>query len=369
MSSPLSALEKLAWLRLIRTENVGNITFAALLRQFGSASAALEAIPTLAARGGRTKVLNVPSKASAEKELERCAKAGVAVIASVEPTYPPLLHHIDDAPPLLFALGNVKTLQQRSVALVGSRNASGNGQRFAKTIALDLGKKGFAVVSGLARGIDTAAHEGSLTTGTIAVVAGGVDHIYPPENKALYEKIISHGCIVSENPLGSVPQARHFPRRNRIISGIAEALVVVEATLKSGSLITARLAAEQGREVFAVPGSPLDPRCTGTNKLLKDGATLLESAADVLAVLQQHPSLLKESPTPPPTGTVPHFSETELNAAREAIVNLLTTTPFAIDFLIRMANLSPSLCHAVLLELELAGRVERVTGNTVVRVY
>jgi DNA processing protein len=369
MPSSLSALEKLAWLRLIRTENVGNITFAALLRQFGSASAALEAIPTLAARGGRAKPLKVPSKASAEKELETCISAGVAVIASIEAAYPPLLRHIDDAPPLLFALGNAETLQQRSVALVGSRNASGNGQRFAKTIAIDLGKKGFAVISGLARGIDTAAHEGSLSTGTIAVVAGGVDHIYPPENKVLYEKIIKNGCIVAENPLGSVPQARHFPRRNRIISGIAEALVVVEATLKSGSLITARLAAEQGREVFAVPGSPLDPRCTGTNKLLKEGATLLESAADVLAVLQHPPSLLKESLAPPPTGHIPQFEAAELNAAREAIINLLTTTPFAIDLLIRMANLPPALCHAVLLELELAGRVERVTGNTVVRVY
>ncbi len=286
-SRNLNPAERLDWLRLIRTENVGPVTFYQLLRRFGSAGAALEALPRLATRGGRQATLTICPRGAAERELADLDKAGVALVAWGEPDYPAALATLDDAPPLLQLRGRRALLRSRAIAVVGARNASANGRRIARELAADLGQHGFVVASGLARGIDAAAHLGSLPTGTVAVLGGGVDVVYPEENRELYEAIAENGVLVAEPPLGTVPQARHFPRRNRIISGLSLGIVVVEAAARSGSLITARFALDQGREVFAVPGSPLDPRCRGTNDLIRNGATLTETAEDVL---QQFPA-------------------------------------------------------------------------------
>lgn len=255
----LSDRERIDWLRLSRSENVGPVTFRRLLHRFGSAAAALEALPELVRRGGRTAI-RVCTAEEAEQEIESLRGAEGRFLGLFEPDYPHALRAIDDAPPVLAVLGNATLLSQPILGMVGSRNASLNGSRLAERLARDLGAAGFVIASGLARGIDTAAHEGALKTGTIAVVAGGVDVVYPKENKKLYDKIVDQGAVISEQPLGSSPVARHFPRRNRIISGLAKGVLVIEAHLRSGSLITARSAADQGRDVFAVPGSPLDPR-------------------------------------------------------------------------------------------------------------
>jgi len=281
----LNAKDRLDWLRLARSDNVGPITFYKLLERFGSAGAALDALPDLARHGGGRKKLKVGSKADAEREIEALGQIGAGLIARGEPAYPPLLAHIEDAPPLISVLGHSHLLTKKAIAVVGARNASVNGLRFAETIARDLGEGGLMVVSGLARGIDAAAHKGALATGTLAVQGGGVDVVYPKENAALYESIKAEGAIVSEIAPGTQPQARHFPRRNRLISGIARGVVVVEASPRSGSLITARMALEQNREVFAVPGAAGDLRARGTNGLIRDGAVLTETAEDVLSVL------------------------------------------------------------------------------------
>jgi len=273
--------ERRAWLRLARTQNVGPVTFAALLRRFGSASAALSEVPRLAQRGGG-KDMRIPSEADARQELESLHKIGGRIIASCEPDFPRGLAAVDPPPPIISVLGHAAILAREMVAIVGARNASALGRKFANKLAIDLSAAKLVVVSGLARGIDTAAHEGSLEGGTCAVVAGGIDVVYPPENQSLYDRIRNEGAIVSEMPLGQPPQARHFPRRNRIISGLARGVVIVEAAEGSGSLITANYALEQNREVFAVPGSPLDPRAKGTNRLIREGAMLTESADDVL---------------------------------------------------------------------------------------
>src|SRR5262245_7522359 len=283
--SPLSDKERLDRLRLIRSENVGPVTFRSLLRRFGSARAAIEALPDLARRGGRPTPLRICPAAQAEQELGAAERIGARLLATDDADYPEALAAIDDAPPLLYMRGDGALLRRKAVAVVGARNASANGRRLAEDIARDLGAVGFAVVSGLARGIDHAAHRGSLDSGTIAVVAGGIDVVYPPDNEELQREIARRGLIVAEMPPGVVPQAKHFPRRNRLISGLSLGVLVVEAALQSGSLITARMALEQGREVLAVPGSPLDPRCRGTNNLLRQGAILAEGAADVLAAL------------------------------------------------------------------------------------
>ncbi|EME68812.1 Rossmann fold nucleotide-binding protein [Paramagnetospirillum caucaseum] len=281
----LSAAERFDWLRLIRSENVGPRTFARLLDRYGSAAAALDALPDLARRGGARRPIRICPKADAEREMQATERLGARLLGLAEPDYPSWLAALDDAPPLLCVQGDTSVLARPMVAMVGARNASLNGRNFARRLAADLGRAGYVVASGMARGIDTAAHQGALASGTVAVLAGGTDVVYPPENSDLWREISLAGAVVSEMPVGTQPQASHFPRRNRIISGLSLGVVVVEANARSGSLITARFAADQGREVFAVPGSPLDPRAAGPNDLLRHGATLTESAADVTDVL------------------------------------------------------------------------------------
>ena len=276
--------ERRAWLRLARTENVGPVTFRNLIARFGTASAALEELPRLAARGGGKNFI-LADESDAAREIDALAKRGGRLIASCEPDYPHGLKALEAPPPAISVLGHPHLLQKEMIAIVGARNASALARKFADTLSRELGFAGLVVVSGLARGIDTSAHEAALAVGTVAVLAGGVDIIYPPENEKLYAAIQNQGVILSEMRLGEAPQARQFPRRNRIISGLARGVVVVEAAEKSGSLITAQCALDQGREIFAVPGSPLDPRARGANRLIKEGATLTESAEDILSVL------------------------------------------------------------------------------------
>lgn len=363
----LSDAERLDWIRLIRTENVGPITFHRLIDRFRTARAALEALPELARQGGRIKPLTIPAKAQAERELAAAARLGITMLCACEPAYPEALAAIDDAPPVLTLRGHAHLLDRRAVALVGARNASLNGRKLAESLAHNLAEAGFLVVSGLARGIDTAAHRGALTGGTAAVLAGGVDVVYPEENQDLYDQIVESGLAVAECPPGIQPQARHFPRRNRIISGLSLAVVVVEAAMKSGSLITARMALEQGREVMAVPGSPLDPRCQGTNNLIKQGAALVESADDVIRGLEHaSPRGAGERQGDLFAGAPPVVPEArDLERARATLRETLSPTPVGVDDLIRDTGLPPPVVLTVLLELELAGAVERQPGNRV----
>ena len=375
----LNPAERLDWLRLIRTENVGPVTFFQLLRRFGSAEAALAALPGLARSGGRGVTLNVPPRQAAERELAAVAAAGGRLLAWGEPDYPAALAAIDDAPPLLTVLGNSALLRRPVIAVVGARNASANGRRLARDLAGELGRHGLVVASGMARGIDAAAHLGALAGGTLAVLGGGADIVYPEENRTLYEAILGAGAILAEPPLGTLPQAHHFPRRNRIISGLALGVLVVEAAARSGSLITARLALEQGREVFAVPGSPLDPRCRGTNDLIRNGASLTESVEDIL---QQLPPGMLRGAAPPLQGAaaadLPPLPAAQTGAAasadsapetagsaRATLLDRLSASPVAVDELLRQCQLSPAMVVTILLELELAGRVERHPGNRV----
>jgi DNA processing protein len=278
----LTDRQRLAWLRLIRSDNVGPATFRELINHCGSAEAALDALPDLSARGGG-RSLRVASVEQAERELEQATRFGARFVGIGEPDYPPLLRSIDAAPPLLAVKGDTSLTQKPAVAFVGSRNASAAGAKFTARMAREVGAAGYVVVSGLARGIDAAAHRATLETGTIAAMAGGLDMPYPPENLELYRQMTDGaGLAVSEMPFGWEPRARDFPRRNRLIAGIGYGLVVVEAATRSGSLISARRAADFGRIVFAVPGSPLDPRSAGTNALIKDGATLITGSADIL---------------------------------------------------------------------------------------
>jgi DNA processing protein len=364
----LNPAERLDWLRLIRSENVGPITFYQLLQRFGSAAAALDALPEAARRGGRGRILKICPRAEAERELAAVDRAGARLVAWGEPDYPPALAAVEDAPPLISVRGKAELLSRRAIAVVGARNASSNGRRFAREVAGDLGRSGLLVVSGLARGIDAAAHQGSLETGTVAVVAGGIDVVYPEENQALYEAIAEQGVLVAELPVGTVPQARHFPRRNRIISGISLGVLVVEAALRSGSLITARFALEQGRDVFSVPGSPLDPRCRGTNDLIRRGATLAEGAEDVLTALEgplSTPLTKIHTPALRSHVTNGNISEKELDQATSKVLEGLGPHPVPVDELVRQCQLSPAIVVTILLELELAGRLERHAGNQV----
>lgn len=362
----LTDAQRADWLRLIRAENVGPRTFRALINEFAGAARALERLADLARRGGR-RDLRIPSRAEAEDEIAAAARIGVRFVAIGEEEYPPRLRETDDAPPLLAVRGDASALGRPPVALVGSRNASAAGSRFAAILARDLGQAGFVVVSGLARGIDSAAHRASLTTGTVAVFAGGQDKIYPAEHAELVSEIIQTGATISEMPMGWEPRARDFPRRNRIIAGMSLGVVVVEAAERSGSLITARLALEAGREVFAVPGSPMDPRAGGTNRLLRDGATLVTSAADVIEALtpilgRPEPPAPVREPAPDDQHAAPPSAD---DALRTRIVNLLSTTPVAIDDLVRAAEAPAGAVQIVLLELELAGRLERHGGSMV----
>ena len=360
----LTDAQRLDWLRLIRSDNVGPRTFRMLINHYGGARAALEALPELARRGGAPKPARVMTEAEADREIDASRRRGVALIAIGEPDYPPRLRMIDDPPPLLAVRGRTGVLGSPMVAMVGSRNASAAGAKFAERIARELGAAGFVIVSGLARGIDAAAHRASLDSGTIAVLAGGHDHIYPAEHIGLLEAILSAGAAVSEMPIGWEPRGRDFPRRNRLISGLALGVVIVEAARRSGSLITARMALEQGREVFAVPGSPLDPRAEGTNGLLKQGAALVTEAADVLSVLRPILGQRLDHPAEEPEAGPPPLTEPD-SSDRARIVALLGPTPVSIDDLVRLAQSSPAIVRTVLLELELAGRLERHGGGLV----
>lgn len=364
---PRSERERLDWLRLARSENVGPVTFRTLIERFGAASTALDALPQLARRGGRSATLTICSREEAEQELSALAEFGGQFLYLGEAPYPRLLAATEDAPPLLAVLGEVHLLEKPTVAIVGARNASANGIRIARRLAAELGEAGMVVASGLARGVDAAAHTGALEGGTIAVLAGGLDNIYPPENAELYASIKRQGALVSEMPLGTAPQARHFPRRNRLISGLAQGVVVVEAAERSGSLITARLALEQGREVLAVPGSPLDARAQGTNKLIRAGATLVQSAADILEALARPDSQrLREPESRAPSDGPPAMpDESEIAAARALIEERLGPSPIEVDELVRQTGFSPAVVLSVLLELELAGRLERQPGQRV----
>jgi DNA processing protein len=356
--------QRIDWLRLIRSQNVGPRTFQSLVKHCGSARAALDRLPELARRGGASGAPRICPRADAEREIKAAAAMGVSLVALGEPAYPLRLQMIDDAPPLLAVRGQLSALALSMVAIVGARNASAAGVKFAERIARELGEAGFGIASGLARGIDAGAHRASLATGTVAALAGGQDHIYPPEHAGLAESILAKGALISEMPLGWEPRARDFPRRNRLISGLSLGVVVIEAARRSGSLITARMALEQGREVFAVPGSPLDPRCEGSNGLLKQGAALVTEVTDVTTVLHPilgHPVVLSAQEPEPPTADRAEPGSEE----RKRIVSLLGPTPVGLDDLVRLSGSSPAVVRTVLLELELAGRLERHGGGLV----
>lgn len=354
-------------LRLIRSENVGPATFFHLVKYCGSVAKAIEMAPEISRRGGRAKSIRIVARAEAEREYQALTAFGARIVLYGEEAYPRLLQVVQDAPPVLTVKGHVHLWNSdRLIGIVGARNASANGCAFARKLAHDLGEATFTVVSGLARGIDAAAHRGSLASGTVAVIGGGIDNIYPPENEMLYHEIAEVGAIISEQPFGAKPHARSFPSRNRIIAGMTRATAVIEASLKSGSLITAQDAIEYGRDVFAVPGSPMDPRCHGTNQLIRDGATMLESVRDIMGNLSpmealpladNEPSMFAESS--------PNMDSHLLDEAREAITAALSPTPTLLDDLLAASGVTPHLMMAVLLELELAGRLQRHPGAKV----
>ncbi len=351
-----------ARIRLIRSPSIGPVTFRHLLARFGSAEAALAAVPDLAARGGgKAPVLS--SADAAEREIAQVEKLGARYLALGQGLYPKLLAELSDAPPLLVAKGEVGLLDLLAVGIVGARNASAAACRFARGLAHDLGQQGVAVVSGLARGIDAAAHDGAIETGTIGVVAGGIDVFYPPENEKRQRAMFSQGLVIAEMPPGTEPRARHFPYRNRIIAGLTVGTVVVEAAPKSGSLITARLAAEAGREVMAVPGSPLDPRAQGCNQLIREGATLVQSAADVLETIRPLDSRVRSGGAPfEPARVEPGEADAD---ARRTVEELLGPSPVPVDELVRQSGLPSGSVQLVLLELDLAGRLDRHAGGRV----
>ena len=353
------------WLRLARTSSVGAVTFRELMRRYGDPSLALEALPDLARRAGRVSPLSPFSATQAEDEIAAGEALGAQLLLACDPGFPEPLAALDPPPPLVWVLGDARPLERTCVAVVGARAASALGLRFAGTLAADLGAAGLTVVSGLARGVDGAAHQGSLATGTAAVLAGGVDDVYPPQHADLYRAILdSGGCTVSENPPGRTASAADFPRRNRIIAGLSRAVVVVEAELRSGSLITARLAAEMGREVLAVPGSPLDPRSRGGNDLLRQGAAVCESAEDVLRALAGLAGLAEpgqEFEPAPPKGADAAAEAPE--SARQRLLSLLSPSPAPRDEIVRLSGLSTAEVNAALAELELAGHVVFTAGG------
>lgn len=400
----LSHQQRVDWLRLTRTESIGPLTFNTLINRYGGAAAALDALPGLLKKRGKGDI-RIVSRSEAERELETADKAGCRFLALGEVDYPPLLRRIDAAPPLIALKGRVEALQHPFVAIVGSRNASGVGRSFTERLARGLVGHGFAIASGLARGIDTKAHETSLGFATVAVLAGGLDRPYPAENIPLMERICENGAVITEMPFGWEPRGRDFPRRNRIISGIAYGTVVVEAARKSGSLISARFANEQGREVFAVPGSPLDPRAEGTNDLIRQGATLCGSVEDIVRVLAPMIStpdlfggqLVGEDPAAPSYRNQPMWDELLLGddevpaattrfafeepsfqtalptahatadaaTAQEQVLNALGPAPLEIDDIVRLTGVSLREVQTILLELDLSGRIERHGGNRV----
>ena len=366
--------QKLDWLRLSRTENIGPITFYKLLEIYGTADKALESLPELSRKGGRKKPLVAPDSRAIEKEYSALQKSGGDMVCAGEDAYPLALAATDDAPPILSYIGDLNLTRAPCLAMVGARNASLNGNKFATKLAKELGQAGQIIASGMARGIDTAAHNGALDTGTIAVVAGGIDVVYPRENQKLYEDICQRGLVIAESPLGMEPAARLFPKRNRIVSGLSTGVIVVEASIKSGSLITARMAGEQGRDVYAVPGYPNDPRATGPNKLIQDGAMLVTSAKDILQNLENF-----NTPTPPNTlfdgapQSAPDLTLIDNTADEEDILETkiiilqnLSQMPIGVDELARSCHLSIPSMQMALLEMELVGRLQRLPGNRIV---
>ena len=362
----LSARERRDWLRLARAQTVGPVAFGHLIRRYGTPAKALEVLPRLAARGGASRGPTLPSAQDIEAEIEAGEAIGARLLASCEADFPELLAALDPAPPAIWIRGEIALLSRPTVAVVGARIASAAGQRFARALASDLGRAGFVVVSGMARGIDAAAHEGSLATGSVAVLAGGIDDIYPPEHGDLYARLVEQGCVVAESQVGRRAQARDFPRRNRLISGLSLGVVVVEAEMRSGSLITARLAGEQGREVLAVPGSPLDPRARGTNDLIRQGAVMCEGVDDVLRALER--PLIAPAPRRPQSEPVDEDGlEEEIDALRLKLEALLSPTPIPRDELVRLTGAPAAAVHGALMELQLAGRAELLPGGLAAR--
>lgn len=363
----LSFAEKRDWLRLIRTPTVGPVSFRDLLRRYGSAGQALEALPGLV----RKKPLKIPTTEDIEAEMAGCDAQGITLLAACEPDYPAYLRAIDPPPPLISVWGNSQILHRPCAAIVGSRNASAIGQKFAYDIAYELGQAGLTIISGLARGIDASAHRGSLATGTAAVLGGGVDHVYPRQNAGLFDELRQHGALISESPLGYRATARDFPRRNRIISGLSQGVIVIEAAERSGTLITARYALEQNRDVMAAPGSPLDPRTKGCNRLIRQGAALIENADDVLAVM----GALTDIPVSETANTyiAPtsgwDLADDDISRAREELMSLMSPTPAARDTLIRASGLPAHLAIGALLELELSGDIHAEPDGRVALKY
>lgn len=352
----LSFSERRDWIRLIRTQTIGPVAFRDLIVRYGNAAAALDALPSLI----RKKSVSIPTLEQVEREMEYAEQMGVRLICAVEPDYPKYLKALDPPPPIISVLGDISHLHRPCIAIVGSRNASALGQKFAGQIAGELSEAGHVIVSGLARGIDRAAHYGALERGTAAVLGGGIDHIYPRENTELYEEIRAKGVIVSESPLGYRASAKDFPRRNRIISGLSRAVVVIEAAERSGTLITARYALEQNREVMAAPGSPLDPRTKGCNRLIRQGAHLIENSDDILDILNGLSTLDVFEPENPfihgEFDTA--LDEKNIKEAEAIILSLLSPTPTHRDDIIRASNLPTALVHAVLTLLEINGEIE-----------
>jgi DNA processing protein len=346
-------------IRLIRSPSIGPVTYRQLIARFGSAETALAAIPDLARRGGG-KIPALFSRDQAEREVATVEKFGARYLVLGQGLYPALLAELDDAPPVLIAKGDFNLLDKPKVSIVGARNASAAACRFARGLAHDLGQQGLVVVSGLARGIDSAAHDGALETGTIGVVAGGIDIFYPPENAARQKAMFECGLVIAEMPPGTEPRARHFPYRNRIIAGISLGTIVVEAAPRSGSLITARLAAEAGRDVMAIPGSPLDPRAQGCNQLIRDGATLVQNAADVVEAIEPARPRVA-SPRSPYEQPPPEMD----GEALDVVEALLGPSPVPVDEIIRLSGASSGAVQMALLELDLAGRLDRHAGNRV----
>lgn len=361
MADAATHRDRIARLRLIRTAGIGPVTYQQLLVRFGSPDAALDAVPELARRGGG-KPPAIATVAAVEREVATVEQLGARYLFRGQGLYPPLLAEVEAAPPALIVKGRLGLVERPAVAIVGARNASAAAVRFSRQISRELADAGIVVASGLARGIDTAAHSGALEGGTIAVIAGGIDIVYPPENEALQQAIGENGLLIAEQPPGTEPRARHFPYRNRIIAGLAQGTVVVEAAPKSGSLITARYAAEYGRDVMAVPGSPLDPRAQGCNQLIREGATLVQNAGDVIESLGPYGARVTE----PGAAYRERPTAADVNDhERAAIVELLGPTAVPVDELIRQSGLSPAIVQTVLLELELGGRLERHAGGRV----
>lgn len=359
--------ERFARLRLARTNRVGPVNFANLMQRFGSAVRALGALPEAVKQSGGT--FDAPPVARVEEEMRRGEAAGARLILIGDPDYPPLLAQADAAPPVLWGIGPGLPVRRRAVAIVGARNASAAGQTMAQTLARELGESGFTIVSGLARGIDARAHTAALKTGTVAVLGGGVDDIYPPENTELYRALAEQGLILSESPVGYTAQARDFPRRNRIISGLSLGTIVVEAEMRSGSLITARLALEQNREVFAVPGSPLDPRAKGCNDLLRQGAVLCECAEDVISVLGSQMGFDAPEPvtSPSPAAVPSEKLERDIALAGKTLRQLISPVAVGRDELVRLSGLPTFIVLAALTELEIAGHITAVDGGAYIR--